>query len=78
MFDPKGKLTIEQLRAGEWLTDTEIECFLKHLRKSFPKLGLEDPLILSKEPQRVDVLDRFVRVVISNANHWVVVPTCNI
>jgi hypothetical protein len=76
-FDPKGKLTIEQLRAGEWLTDTEIECFLKHLRKSFHKLGLEDPLILSREPQRVAVLNRFVRVVISKAYHLVVVASCN-
>ena len=47
----KGKLTVNQLLAGAWLTDTEINLFLELLRKKFKNSvnGLEDPLMITHE-----------------------------
>jgi hypothetical protein len=40
-----GRLTIPQLLAGAWLTETEINAFLALLRKAFSDMsGLEDPV----------------------------------
>jgi hypothetical protein len=73
----KGKLTVKQLLDGEWLTDTEIECFLSILRNEFPHIdGLEDPLILKNRTDNVAIASSFIRVVNSGSNHWVCVASC--
>jgi hypothetical protein len=77
----KGKLTVNQLLAGAWLTDTEINLFLELLRKKFKNSvnGLEDPLMITHENymkkyfNTIKKTDDFVRVMISNNNHWVCV-----
>jgi len=77
----KGKLTVNQLLAGAWLTDTEINLFLELLRKEFKSRvnGLEDPLMITHENymkkyfNTIKKADDFVRVMISNDNHWVCV-----
>ena len=69
----KGKLTIKQLLNDAWLTDTEINLFLDLLRKEFKNVnGLEDPLMIKYFKNNKKTED-FVRVMISNDNHWVCV-----
>ena len=66
----KLSLTFTQLREGEWLTDTEINEFLKLLRKQFPEVyGLEDPLIL----KHYDIVKypEYIRILLSRKNHWI-------
>ena len=71
-FDPRGKLTVQELLNGAWLTDTEINLFLNLLRKEFKNVnGLEDPLFISNDFGRIKKTEYFIRVVISNNNHWV-------
>ena len=76
----KGKLTVNQLISGAWLTDTEINLFLELLRKQFKHVnGLEDPLMITHENymkkyfKSIKKADDFIRVMISNDNHWVCV-----
>jgi hypothetical protein len=72
-----GRLTIQQLLAGAWPTDTEINAFLTLLRKAFLDMGgLEDPIILHKSPEHIKKSVEFVRVLNGYNSHWVCVSNC--
>ena len=69
---PSGRLTRQDIRDGEWLTDTEISMFLEKLKGQFPGInGLEDPILVKNQPYSLPKHEVFVRVVISRDNHWV-------
>ena len=75
-FDPRGKLTVNQLLNGAWLTDTEIKVFLEKLRQKFKHVnGLEDPVVMTNDLSHIKKRDDFIHVVISNNNHWVCVAS---
>ena len=60
---------------SSWLSDNEINEFLKLLRTAFPSIhGLEDPIILTHSPETVPKSIENVRIMMSyNNSHWVCV-----
>jgi hypothetical protein len=70
-FDPVGKLTIEQLLNGAWLSDTEIFSFLKLLKRLPEFKDVDGPGIIAHKPQLIKRTEGFIQVVLSNNNHWV-------
>ena len=64
-------LTDDQLKQSEWLTDIEINAYLKLLRTQFPDIkGLDDPVV-SKNLNIDDGKEDYVQVVLSRNNHWI-------
>ena len=75
----KGFLSEHDLLNGEWLTDLEINRFLRMLQRQFPNTnGLEDTVILTNSPHSIMKVNEFVRIVLcNNYNHWVCIARLN-
>ena len=71
---PNSFMSQKKLLKGSWLSDVEINEFLRILRRQFPNVnGLEDIAVLYQRSEYIERTGDFVRVLLSDENHWVCV-----
>ena len=64
----------EKLMLDPHLNDNDILIFMEKLKLRFPNIkGMEDPIILSHQPELVEKSIEFYRILFSRSNHWILV-----